>query len=446
MMHENTLEHWLQKHKIHFGSQVTIQLTTGESWEGQLESSDDGMPECALTLRLQSGHCIALTCSMIQSISERGWSTQKAPTSHPAFSYPLAVLTQKHVTGKVIALYIGPEEHFWHDFLESQATQVECLQETVIWTHCVQDKDILPAHCVELSHQLYRLLQHEPTGITLHISSEYVCSLSTALSWMLQALPIPIICIGLSRWKHIISSQRNSLEHHIWNTIQTLDAGAVLIGSPTSSSDSCSLLFPTRTRRSTRLLWESLEFPPAFIWKTEGWEMCNAQLQPRLKTRTSLLNPGFIESVLFLQPYLGYSPEYIQAQLETIPKGVILACHLEEPIPYEWMPSIQWLCSHDIPTFAVSQFHTEPCVLQSTSRGRQLLQWGVHDLGWMLPEVACSKLSWLLSQSENTSYIRNRMKENLCGEHNTYRNVGGSKSRQTQDDTPQEWPPTNSSL
>ncbi|PMP74219.1 MAG: Glu-tRNA(Gln) amidotransferase GatDE subunit D [Aciduliprofundum sp.] len=249
-------------------------------------------------------------------------------------------------------------------------------------------------------------------GIIIPHGTDTMAYTASALAFMIQNLPSPIILVGAQR-----SSDRPSSDAYL-NLIYSLklvetDLGEVVISMHGSTSDTFVQVHRgVRARKmhtSRRDAFRSINEKPIAIIENEVRFISSY----RKRSGPPVLRTGMDEKVALLYYYPNMDPE-ILLDIGSRMHGIIIAGTGLGHVSNDMIPVIRDLVSRGVFVGVTSQCLYGSVNLNVYSTGREMIIAGAVPLKDMLPEVAYVKLMWVLENYPGEE--RDKMLQNLVGE------------------------------
>jgi glutamyl-tRNA(Gln) amidotransferase subunit D len=263
-------------------------------------------------------------------------------------------------------------------------------------------------------------------GIVLMHGTDTMTYTSSAISFMLQDLPVPVVFVGSQR-----SSDRPSSENRM-NLVNSVFSATHDIGEVTvcmhagTNDDYCYLHRGTRVRKmhtSRRDAFQSINSRPLFAvdYRTNRFEQLS-QCKPRHKKLISKKKMNDNVALVYVHP--NFKPQLLSklddydgivlmaTGLGHVPVGSFEAKHVKG-----LLDPVKGLIDSGIPVALSSQCISGRLCLRVYSNGRLLKEAGVigDDADWT-PEVAYTKLCWVLGQTKKMDEVRKLMYTDIAGE------------------------------
>jgi glutamyl-tRNA(Gln) amidotransferase subunit D len=266
-------------------------------------------------------------------------------------------------------------------------------------------------------------------GIVISHGTDTMGYTAAALSFALQNIPIPVILVGAQRSSDRPSSDASSNLIAAILFATQLEYSGVFVSMHGSISDEqiyCHL--GTRVRKnhtSRRDAFISIDISPIAVVKEDRVEIqknsSNIILQKRNKYKINknlniIPKIKFDDRVFLLKYYPGLTPLLIENVQKLGYKVIIIEGTGLGHINKNFFSSLKEAISSGILVFMTSQCIWGRTNLNVYDTGRDLEKIGVISLYNMLSETATVKAMWLLANSNNLEYIKNKMQENISNE------------------------------
>ena len=285
-------------------------------------------------------------------------------------------------------------------------------------------ENINPGHWSLLCERIsYAILHEHFDGIIISHGTDTIHYTSSALSFALQNLPIPVILVGSQRSSDRPSSDAfTNLLGAIKFITKTKLPGIFICMHHTPSDDIIAVYLGTRVRKnhtSKRNAFQSLDYTPlALIYDNEI--IFKIDLKKINKSydvsKDFISKTSFDSRVFLLKFYPGFDPSFLECFLNLDYKIIILEGTGLGHINKNCFPYLEKLISSGIIIFMTSQCIYGRVQMTVYDTGRDLLNLGVIPLDDMSPETAIVKSMWTLRNSSNTIDLIDMMKQNLFHE------------------------------
>lgn len=262
-----------------------------------------------------------------------------------------------------------------------------------------------------IAEETFRELQ-DSEGVIIPHGTDTMAYTASAISFMVQNLPSPVVLVGAQR-----SSDRPSSDAYL-NLISSLklvntDLGEVVVSMHGSTSDSAIHVHRgVRVRKmhtSRRDAFRSINDKPLAVIDG-GVKFTDSY---RKRSGPPILETRMDEKVALLYYYPNMSPEIV-LDIGSRMHGVIVAGTGLGHVSSDIIPVIKDLNKRGVFIGITSQCLYGSVNLNVYSTGREMIMAGAVPLKDMLPEVAYVKLMWVLANHSGDE--RNKMLKNFVGE------------------------------
>ncbi len=265
-------------------------------------------------------------------------------------------------------------------------------------------------------------------GVVVMHGTDTMAYTSSALSFMLQNLPVPVVLVGAQR-----SSDRPSSENemNMMNAVYCTkkDVGEVGVCMHASMNDNfCYLHHGTKVRKmhtSRRDAFRSVNSMPiaAVDYTNDRFEVLS-EYKKRSPQGSLKLNTKMNDNVAMVYTHPNIKPRMIES-LDKYDGVVLMGTGLGhaptnpsgDKTVHSLLPAIRRLIDSGIPVVMSSQTISGRLCMRVYIAGRLLINAGVIGDGadWT-PETAYTKLCWVLGQTKDTKRVKELMMTNIAGE------------------------------
>ena len=285
-------------------------------------------------------------------------------------------------------------------------------------------ENLTPNHWSLLSERVsYAILNEHFDGIIVSHGTDTIHYTSSAMSFALQNLSIPVVLVGSQRSSDRPSSDAfTNLLGAIKFITKTKFTGIFVCMHHTPSDNIIACHLGTRLRKnhtSKRNAFQSLDsIPFALIDNSEI--VCNTDLK-RINegsniTKKFISKTSFDDRVFLLKFYPGFDPTFLDHFLNFDYKVIILEGTGLGHINKNCFPYLEKLINAGIVIFMTSQCIYGRVQMTVYDTGRDLLDLGIIPLSDMGSETAIVKAMWALSNSSNMKDLVEIMKINVSNE------------------------------
>jgi len=257
-------------------------------------------------------------------------------------------------------------------------------------------------------------------GIVVGHGTDTMHHTASALAFMVQDSPVPIVMVGSQRSSDRPSSDAALNLIHATTTAATSDIAEVMVCMFGPTSDEYALLHRgTRVRKmhsSYRSTFRTIGDVPLATVTRDGVVPLRDDYNRRRDDRRARITPTFEERVTLVYYYPNMHPDIIDALVERGYKGIVIAGtglgHVNKPV----YPAIERAVAAGVAIYMTVQTLWGYVHMFVYDTGRDLMAKGIVPAENMLPEVAYVKLGWALGQTEDLDEVKRMMLTPINGE------------------------------
>jgi len=257
-------------------------------------------------------------------------------------------------------------------------------------------------------------------GIVIGHGTDTMHHTASALAFMVQESPVPIVMVGSQRSSDRPSSDAALNLIHATTTAATSDIAEVMVCMFGPTSDEYGLLHRgTRVRKmhsSYRSTFRTIGDIPLATVTRDGVKPLRTDYHRRRDDRRVKILPFFEDRVTLIYYYPNMNPDIIDAVVERGYKGIVIAGtglgHVNKPL----YPAIERAAAAGVAIYMTVQTLWGYVHMFVYDTGRDLMSKGVIPTENMLPEVAYTKLGWALGQTDDLDRVKEIMLTPICGE------------------------------
>ncbi|MBN2662327.1 MAG: Glu-tRNA(Gln) amidotransferase subunit GatD [Bacteroidales bacterium] len=409
----------LKKYNVRVWGQAEFETTRGK-FVGTVLPRAENDDDQHIVLKIQTGYNIGIDIQTITSAKETGY--KKANYKIPEKAFPVTenlpyvklfgtggtiASRLDYRTGAVIPAF-SPGELY--GAVPELADYVNLDTEKVF---AVFSENMGPAQYIQLAKAIGKEIEKGIDGIVVAHGTDTLHHTASALSFMIQNSPVPIILVGSQRSSDRPSSDAAlNLIHSVFAAGHS-DIAEVLVCMFGPTSDEYGFLHRgTRVRKmhsSYRSTFRTIgDTPVATINKKEIIPIKQKYNHRRKDTNVDIL-PYFNENVTMIYFYPHMKPEIIDSLVDMGYKGIIIVGTGLGHVNRELYPAIERGVEKGVQFFMTLQTIWGYVHMYVYDTGRDLLAKGVVPLGNMLPEVAFVKLGWALGMSNDPEEVKKIM-------------------------------------
>jgi glutamyl-tRNA(Gln) amidotransferase subunit D len=250
-------------------------------------------------------------------------------------------------------------------------------------------------------------------GIVIGHGTDTMHHTASALAYMVQDSPVPIVMVGSQRSSDRPSSDAALNLQHATKTAAESDLAEVMVCMFGPTSDEYGLLHRgARVRKmhsSYRSTFRTIgDIPLAMVDKQKITPL-QTNYNHRRTDRKVKIYPFFEEKVAIVYYYPNMQPDIIDSLVSNGYKGIIIAGtglgHVNKPL----YPAIERARDRGVAMFMTVQTLWGYVHMFVYDTGRDLMSKGIVPLANMLPEVAYIKLGWVLGQTTDLEKVKEMM-------------------------------------
>ena len=286
-------------------------------------------------------------------------------------------------------------------------------------------ENISPQHWTLMARKIAdNVLSGKYDGIVVSHGTDTMHYTSAALSFALQALPIPVVLVGAQRSSDRPSSDASTnLIGACTFATRSKFSGVFVAMHHTISDDVIACHIGTRVRKnhtSRRDAFHSIDISPFSLVKKDQIEICEQYTDLKFHERNKSLEnlvvrSKFNDKVMLLKFYPGFDCKVIDYCTEKGNKAIIFEGTGLGHINKECFHQIKNAVKKGILVFMTSQCIWGKTSLTVYDTGRDLLEIGVIPLYNTTSETALVKAMWCLGNFEDKDVIR-MMTSNIANE------------------------------
>jgi glutamyl-tRNA(Gln) amidotransferase subunit D len=257
-------------------------------------------------------------------------------------------------------------------------------------------------------------------GIVVGHGTDTMHHTASALAFMVQNSPVPIVMVGSQRSSDRPSSDAALNLIHATTAASQSDIAEVMVCMFGPTSDEYALLHRgTRVRKmhsSYRSTFRTIGDIPLAMVQRDNITPLRTDYNRRRNDKEVEIYPYFEERVAMLYYYPNMHPDMIDALVDNGYKGIVIAGtglgHVNKPL----YPALERAQKAGVAVYMTVQTLWGYVHMFVYETGRDMVSKGVIPAENMLPEVAYIKLAWALGQTNDPEKVREIMLTPLCGE------------------------------
>jgi len=409
----------LKKFQVRVWGKVRIVTTRGE-FEGTVLPRAENDDDQHIVLKIQTGYNIGLDISTILQMEEIGY--QKANYKIPEKEFPIKPGLPKiklfgtggtiasrldYRTGAVIPAFTPGE---LYGAVPELADICNLSTEKLF---AVFSENMGPEQYKKLAIAIGEEIKKGIDGIVISHGTDTLSHTASALTFMVQNPPVPIVLVGSQRSSDRPSSDAALNLIHAMTAAGHGDIAEVMVCMFGPTSDEYGFLHRgTRVRKmhsSYRSTFRTIGDTPLAKVTRQGVFPIKEKYNRRRKDKNVNIYPYFEEKVTIVYYYPNMQPDIIDSLVDNGYRGIIFAGtglgHLNKPL----YPAIERAHKKGVHMFMTVQTLWGYAHMFVYDTGRDLMAKGIVPLGNMLPETAYIKLGWVLGQTDNPQKVKEMM-------------------------------------
>jgi glutamyl-tRNA(Gln) amidotransferase subunit D len=277
-----------------------------------------------------------------------------------------------------------------------------------------------PQQWITLAEEIGRQIEKGVDGIVIGHGTDTMHHTSSALSFMVQDSPLPIVMVGSQRSSDRPSSDAAFNLRCAAFTAGHSDIAEVMVCMFGPTSDEYNLLHSgTRVRKmhsSYRSTFRTVGEIPIAIATPEKVTSLKNSYRRRQNDRIARIKAVFEERVAIVYYYPNMHPDIIDSLVENGYRGIVIAGtglgHVNKPL----YPALKRAHEKGVAVYMTVQTLWGYVQMYVYDTGRDMMELGVIPAGNMLPEVAYVKLGWVLGQTGDPAEIKEMMLTSISDE------------------------------
>ncbi len=409
----------LKKFNIRVWSEVDIKTTRG-NFEGKILPRSENDDDKHIVLKIPTGYNIGIDVDTINDMVEKGYEKANYQIPEQEFPYSDHLPNVKlfgtggtiasrldYRTGAVIPAF-SPGELY--GAVPELADICNLTTEKVF---AVFSENMGPDQYIQLAKAIGEEIENGIDGIMIGHGTDTLHHTASALTFMIQDSPVPIVLVGSQRSSDRPSSDAALNLIHTAYTAGHSDIAEVMVCMFGPTSDEYGFLHRgTRVRKmhsSYRSTFRTLGDTPLATVKRGEIKHIKKDYNKRRDDRKVKILPYFEEKVTILYYYPNMQPDIIDALVDLGYKGIVIAGtglgHVNKPV----YPALKRAIDKGVHIYMTVQTLWGYVHMFVYDTGRDLMDIGIVPAENMLPEVAYIKLGWALGQTDDREEVKNLM-------------------------------------
>ncbi len=409
----------LKSYKVRVWSDAVIETTRGD-FRGIILPRSENDDDRHIVLKLATGYNVGIDVDTIRSMKEVGY--RKANYKIPEKEFPVSpekpnvklfgtggtiASRLDYRTGAVIPAF-SPGELYG-----AVPELADICNLTTEKLFGVFSENMGPAEYKTLAKAIGEAIRDGADGIVIGHGTDTMHHTASALSFMVQNSPVPIVMVGSQRSSDRPSSDAALNLIHSTTAAAKSDIAEVLVCMFGPTSDEYALLHRgTRVRKmhsSYRSTFRTIGDYPVATVQQDVITPLRQDYKRRRNDRDVTILPYFEEKVSLLYYYPNMMPDIIDSLVDNGYRGIVIAGtglgHVNKPV----YPALERACKKGVAVYMTVQTLWGYTHMFVYDTGRDLMSLGVIPADNMLPEVAYIKLGWALGQTDDLQKVRDLM-------------------------------------
>lgn len=409
----------LKKFNVRVWGQAEIETTRGQ-FNGTVLPRAENDDDQHIVIKIITGYNVGIDISTITAMKETGFKKANYKIPEKDFPYTPNLPAVKlfgtggtiasrldYRTGAVIPAF-SPGELY--GAVPELADICNLTTEKVF---AVFSENMGPEQYKMLAVAIGKEIENGIDGIVIGHGTDTLHHTSTALTFMVQNPPVPIILVGSQRSSDRPSSDAALNLMHAMTAAGHGDIAEVMVCMFGPTSDEYGLLHKgTRVRKmhsSYRSTFRTIGDVPVARVNRKGVIPIHKNYHPRRKDTDVKIMPYFSDKVTMLYYYPGMKPDTLDSLVEKGYKGVVIVGTGLGHVNKGLYPAIKRAAKAGVNMFMTVQTLWGFVHMFVYDTGRDLMSMGIVPLENMLPEVAFIKLGWALGQTEDPEEVKRIM-------------------------------------
>ena len=416
----------LKKFHVRVWSDAQIRTTRGD-FRGIILPRSENDDDWHLVLKLATGYNIGIDVNTITHMEEIGYKEAHYKIPEKAFpTSPEKPNVKLFGTGGTIASRLDYRTGavipaFSPGELYGAVPELaDICNLTTEKLFAVFSENMGPAQYLALAKAIGQEIQKGIDGIVIGHGTDTMHHTASALAFMVQNAPVPIVMVGSQRSSDRPSSDAALNLIHATTTAAQSDIAEVMVCMFGPTSDEYALLHRgTRVRKmhsSYRSTFRTIGDIPLAMVERDRITPLRHDYNRRRKDRHVDVYPYFEERVALIYYYPNMHPDIIDSLVANGYKGIVIAGtglgHVNKPV----YPAIERATAAGVAIYMTVQTLWGYVHMFVYDTGRDLMAKGIIPAENMLPEVAYIKLAWALGQTDDLKKVKEIMLTPVNGE------------------------------
>jgi glutamyl-tRNA(Gln) amidotransferase subunit D len=409
----------LKKFNVRVWGQANIETSRG-NFKGTVLPRSENDDEQHIVLKVATGYNIGIDIGTVRKMEETGY--KKAVYKIPEKAFPVTPgLPQVKLlgtggtiasrldyrTGAVIPAFTPGELYG----AVPELAQICNLDTEKLFA--VFSENMGPEQYKTLAIAIGKEIEKGIDGIVIGHGTDTLHYTASALTFMIQNPPVPIVLVGSQRSSDRPSSDAALNLMHAMTAAGHGDIAEVMVCMFGPTSDDYGFLHRgARVRKmhsSYRSTFRTIGDTPLATVTRKGVVPIKKEYNHRRKDRNVKILPFFEEKVGMLYYYTNMQPDMIDSMVDNGYKGIVIIGtglgHVNKPI----YPAIERAVKKGVAIYMTVQTIWGYVHMFVYDTGRDLMAKGIVPAENMLPEAAYIKLGWALGQTNDLEKVKELM-------------------------------------
>ncbi|GAB1419826.1 Glu-tRNA(Gln) amidotransferase subunit GatD [Bacteroidales bacterium] len=409
----------LKKYGVRVWGQVEANTTRG-LFSGTVLPRAENDDDQHIVLKMNTGYNVGINISTLLSMKETGYKKAQYKILEKEFPFTTGLPRVKlfgtggtiasrldYRTGAVIPAF-SPGELYG---TVPELAEICNLETEKIFA--IFSENMGPKQYITLAQAIAREVESGIDGIVIGHGTDTIQHTASALTFMCQNLPVPVVLVGSQRSSDRPSSDAALNLMYAMKAAGTSDIAEVMVCMFGPTSDEYGLLHKgTRVRKmhsSYRSTFRTIGDIPMAMVNRHKVTPIHKTYNKRRNDKSLRLLPYFSDEVTMLYYYPGIRPDTLDALVDAGYRGVILVGTGLGHVNKDLYPAIERAHSKGVHMFMTLQTIWGYANMFVYDTGRDLMAKGIVPVGNMLPETAWVKLSWVLGQTNDSDEVKRLM-------------------------------------
>jgi glutamyl-tRNA(Gln) amidotransferase subunit D len=409
----------LKKFNVRVWGQTNI-VTSRGNFSGTVLPRSENDDDQHIVVKIVTGYNVGIDISTIQSMEETGY--KKAVYKIPEKAFPVTpglpsvkllgtggtiASRLDYRTGAVIPAFTPGELYG----AVPELADICNLETEKLFA--VFSENMGPEQYKTLAIAIGKEIEKGTEGIVIGHGTDTLHYTASALTFMVQNSPIPIVLVGSQRSSDRPSSDAALNLMHAMTAAGHGDIAETMVCMFGPTSDEYGFLHRgTRVRKmhsSYRSTFRTIGDTPLATVTRKGVVPIKQDYNHRRKDRNVNILPYFEEKVGMLYYYTNMQPDMIDSMVDNGYKGIVIIGtglgHVNKPI----YPAIERAAKKGVAIYMTVQTIWGYVHMFVYDTGRDLMAKGIVPCENMLPETAYIKLGWALGQTSDLEKVKEIM-------------------------------------